>query len=218
VAVFIGGGILAWNWIDNQFIGDADSRIHLYNSSGGSAVVEIRKPDDRGQPETIHLEKRKGHTLSTRHSGRYMVAVSTSDGKTRELEVEIEPSSVEDSDVLLDVGGREKFHVTPLFYMPVGWTDEQKEYRFSSLARKYKEYTYTSRTKVTLPVRIDYGLDEPAPVSKDIGFRPVRRGGFLRTLIRKVVAGEWRPQENKEAYYVLADGARYQKMLRTLSN
>ena len=222
-----GGGLIAgliwtWNWVDKTWIGNADSRIHIYNSLGRnvSVTLAIQKTGDDRSIKTVSLKSGKGYTFETIHSGKYVVDVTASDGSyQRPFEFEIRPSAVDDRDVLFDIGQQGEFYLLPVYYLPNDWSDEKKRQESARLDSRYREYEYSNIRKIKLPVSIDYGLDQPAPTSKGgptyVG-RP-RRYGFLVRMITDAMA-ENEDDEEQEAYYILADRKRYQKLIRTLSN
>ncbi len=218
----IAGLIWTWNWVDKTWIGDADSRIHIYNSLGRNVDVTlaIQKTGDDSSIKTVSLKSGKGYTFEAIHSGHYVVDVTVSNGAhQRPLEFDIRPSAVDDRDVLFDIGRQGQFHLVPLYYFPNDWSEEKKRQEAIRLDARYREYKYSNIRKKKLPVSIDYGLDQGAPTSKGgpsyVG-RP-RRYGFLVRMIRGAMA-ENEDDEEQDVYYILADRKRYQTLIRTLSN
>ncbi len=60
----IGGLIWTWNWIDETWIGDADSRIHIYNSLGRNVGVTltIQRSGNDKPIKAVSIESGKGYT------------------------------------------------------------------------------------------------------------------------------------------------------------
>ncbi len=57
----IAGLIWTWDWVDKTWIGDADSRIHIYNSLGRnvSLTLAIQKTGDGTSVKTVSLKSGK---------------------------------------------------------------------------------------------------------------------------------------------------------------
>ena len=214
LAVLIGGAIFAWNWYDSNIGGDADSRLHVYNSRYGFIRVEISKPgDDRWKVKTIELEDRRGQTITAHLSGEYVVEAQLPGSTTKKVKAKI-PASPGSTDILIDFGESGEFYVVPIFYLPDEWSREQKEKELARLEKKYQEREYGGRNRIKLPVRIDYGFNQGAPVSKGGALKGGGRYGWLAALLGNAIAEE----NEKEAYYVLADSARYRSMVRKLAD
>ena len=113
------------------YIGDADSRIHLYNSHSSQTIllsISLRGTEAGSvKPRSIELMPGKGISYQAIHAGEYVIdIVSPADFHEKQLTVDVPARDVA-LDVLLDIGGQGEFFVFPLFSLPTDIPPDQRE-------------------------------------------------------------------------------------------
>ena len=215
--------IAAGVWVKDRLIGDADARIHVYNSDKRRDVSFIirkkHKKEEGKEPERITIKPGRGYTYLVRHSGRYVIDVAAPiDLRLSKPAVRVQ-SDGEALDVLFDIGSQGSFYVVPRFFLPADFPRDERKQELARLKRVHPERAFRSKPKIVLPVRIDYGFDQPVPIVQmsRIGRPPSVSGLFTASGIAKKILGKFlrdMVEEERVVHYVLADRARYNRLAR----
>ena len=203
----------SWNWLDRNIIGDADGRVHLYNSTQAPVSLVVRnEADETLSSKPITINPRTGYTHSVINSGTHTIDIQSPEQRNRKKLTAVIPPRAEGSrDVLFNIGRSGALYLVPLFYLPTDWDKEKQERELKRLDAKHKERKYVGKRKVGLPVKIDYGFDQGAPLTKYDGVPPTRHSWLIRLL-------KGSEEKQRYVYYLLADESRYGEMERTLAS
>lgn len=131
-----------WSWAKANYIGDANGRLHIYNSQPGWPVdVEIHAAKADDAVITLRLTSGEGVTYRANHAGNYAVKVIAPDhlaGQSWRIDV---PLDEEDSlDRIIDIGGRGHFLLAPVFYLPVELNEAERKAELRRRKSTYREY------------------------------------------------------------------------------
>ena len=202
IALMIAG---AW-WGYTTVRGDADGRIHIYNSDKRRAEVKIVFTGTGEVLENYQLKRFGNATFSTNRSGNYEVLIPS---HKKRYNVYIDQRGFGTfKEPLINIGADREIYLEPVFYVSRELSKQEQNQRVRELSKKYRAYEF-ERAYTELPVHVDYGFGESIPIQKGgmIYVRPRRR--FFSFL--GVGASDAR-----EAYYYLGDSARRLKVKRLL--
>ena len=139
--VLVAAGLSVWGGhrLYYELIGDADCRIHIYNSYRAQtvpiAIKRIGEKKEEAVLREVNLRPGKGISFRAIHAGEHVIDILYPvHNPTKGLSVEVPPPD-EVLDVLFDLGGHGEFHVFPLFRIS---DDIRPEQRKKELARLNK--------------------------------------------------------------------------------
>lgn len=126
------------------FIGDADYRIHIYNSYRAQTVsIAIKRIGEKTEEVVLkeaNVKPGKGISFWAIHAGEHVIDILYPvHNPTKTLSVEVPPRD-QVLDVLVELGGHGEFHVFPLFRSSGDILPEQRGKELARLKEVYKEY------------------------------------------------------------------------------